>query len=159
MSTPHTMLGRTRICLNMKIQSVTPATRGRGNSDPWWEISPRCAGNNSRWCRGRERYGDGKDLEREAKSLMGHLSRQDHVMMELKHALSGASNNTHRRGPTSPSVPANQTAQRVDNNTPRGEVCFNGAGGTGRISGNDNSNDPFKTEFMRFTGEINEWMD
>ncbi|XP_070036405.1 uncharacterized protein [Nicotiana tomentosiformis] len=61
--------------------------------------------------------------------ILCHLTRQDQVMTELKQALSGASNNANRRDPIPPDVPANQTMQRVDNNTPMGEVGSDGAGG------------------------------
>nr|XP_016455166.1 PREDICTED: uncharacterized protein LOC107779289 [Nicotiana tabacum] len=79
--------------------------------------------------------------------------------MELKQALPGTSNNANGRDLVPPGVPANQMAQRVNNNTIRGEVGFEGAGGTGRISCNDNRNDPFKTELMRFMREMNKQMD
>ncbi|XP_070040746.1 uncharacterized protein [Nicotiana tomentosiformis] len=78
-------------------------------------------------------------------------------MTELKHALSGASNNTNGRGPVPPGTPANQTTQRVENNTPMGEVGSDGAGGSG--SSPNNENDPFKSELLRFMREVNARMD
>ncbi|XP_070036641.1 uncharacterized protein [Nicotiana tomentosiformis] len=43
-------------------------------------------------------------------------------MTELKQGLSGRSNNANGRGPVLPGAPANQMAQRVDNNTLKGEA-------------------------------------
>ncbi|XP_070032068.1 uncharacterized protein [Nicotiana tomentosiformis] len=92
-------------------------------------------------------------LQEQQTVTLGHLTRQDQVMTELKQALSGASYNANRRDPVPPDVPANQTTRRVDNNTPMGEVGSDGAGGS--RSGINNDNDPFKEEHLRFMKEVN----
>ncbi|XP_070032636.1 uncharacterized protein [Nicotiana tomentosiformis] len=96
-------------------------------------------------------------LQEQQAIILGHLARQDQVMTELKQALSGASNNANRRDLIPPVVLANQTTQRIDNNTPRGEVGSGGAGGS--ISGLNNENDSFKDELLRFMREVNVRMD
>lgn len=100
-----------------------------------------------------------KMLREQHKAIMEHLSRKELVIIELKQSLSSASNNTNGRGSIPPSVLANQMTQMVDNNTPRGEVSFDGAGGTVSGYGSNNRNDPFKTNLMRFMREMNERMD
>ncbi|XP_070054370.1 uncharacterized protein [Nicotiana tomentosiformis] len=89
--------------------------------------------------------------------ILGHLTRKDQVMKELKQALSDASNNVNRRDPFPSEVPTNQTTRSVDNNTPRGEVGSDGAGGS--RSGLNNDNDPFKEELLWFMKEVNASMD
>ncbi|XP_070046739.1 uncharacterized protein [Nicotiana tomentosiformis] len=96
-------------------------------------------------------------LQEQQAITLGHLTRQDQVMTELKQALSGASNNANMRDPVPHDVLANQTTERVYNNTPRGEVDSDGAGGS--RSGLNNENDPFKDELLRFMKEVNTRMD
>ncbi|XP_070050692.1 uncharacterized protein [Nicotiana tomentosiformis] len=92
-------------------------------------------------------------LQEQHAIILGHLTRQDHVMMELKQALSDASNNVNRRDPIPPEVPVNQTTWRVDNNTPRDEVGSDGSGGSRSVLNNDN--DLFKKELLLFMEEVN----
>jgi len=92
-------------------------------------------------------------LKEQQAIILGHLTRHDKIMTELKQALSGASNNANRRDPIPPGVPANQITQRVDNNTSRGKVGSDGAGGN-RPNLN-NENDPFKNELLWFMREVN----
>ncbi|XP_070045518.1 uncharacterized protein [Nicotiana tomentosiformis] len=96
-------------------------------------------------------------LQEQQAIILVNLTRQDQVMTELNQTLSGASNNANRRDPVPPVVPADQTTQRVDNNTPRGEVGSDRAGGS--RSGLNNENDSFKDELLRFMSEVNTHMD
>ncbi|XP_070036940.1 uncharacterized protein [Nicotiana tomentosiformis] len=99
-------------------------------------------------------------LQEQQAIILGHLTRHDKVMTELKQALSRASNNANRRDPIPLGFPANQTTQRVDNNTPRGEIGSDGARGNG--SGLNDENDPFTNEllrFIRFMRKVNACMD
>lgn len=73
--------------------------------------------------------------------------------MELKQTLSGASNNVNGKGPVLPDAPANQAMQRDDNNTRRGEVGFDRAGGN--RSNHNNERDTFKIELMQFIRKVN----
>ncbi|XP_070034988.1 uncharacterized protein [Nicotiana tomentosiformis] len=78
-------------------------------------------------------------------------------MTKLKQALSGALNNANRRDPIPPGILASQTTQRVDDNTPRGKVGSDRAGGS--RSGLNNENDQFKNELLRFMRKVSACMD
>jgi len=96
-------------------------------------------------------------LQEQHAIILGQLTRHDQVMTELKQVLSGASNNANRRDPIPPEVPANQTTQRVNNNTLRGEFGSDRVGGS--RPGLNKDNDPFKEKLLRFMKELNARMD
>lgn len=80
-------------------------------------------------------------------------------MKKIKQVLSGSSNNANGRALVPPSIPTNQTVQRADNNTPRKEIDFDEAVGSSSRSGNNNLNNLFKSELIRFMREMNKRMD